>query len=339
MNLNKYAAYTLEDYLEDPMFRAWVFRQESQQAPYWATVFSRYPEQEPIARQARVVLLEMEAFYRPAALREQPVDEAFVERLKERVKDSRQGQSAVVHRSVKIKRLAIAATIVLLLGMFSWLWFQDANQGMEVVRTDYADWKTLVLPDGSVVRLNANSEMRYHPNWEAGKNREVWLRGEAFFEVTKDSLGAKFTVFTEDLAVEVLGTAFNVHSRGEATEVFLEEGSVRLDLGDDEKLLEPGDFISYSAKSKAVKTLKKASEEAHSSWKDGSLIIRDKPVAEIVQKIEEIFGYEVTVKNKALLQEHKTVGIPMDRIEEAIPILESIFGTEISLEDQQLIVH
>ena len=207
-----------------------------------------------------------------------------------------------------------------------------------MIATNYGEWRSIELPDGSKVKLNANSKIKFFKHWESGIDRSVWLNGEAFFEVTKDSKGAKFTVHTDDLAVEVLGTSFNVHSRSEQTEVFLEEGKVRLDMGTEKRTMESGDFISYSSKQKKITAFTQTSTELHASWKDGSLILNDKSLAEIMKKMEEIFGYKIVLQNEELLKERRTVAIPMEAIEVAIPILESTFGLEMKLEDNQLIV-
>lgn len=338
MDLNQYAAYSLEDFLEDPDFRSWVLDPDSPKDEHWQTVFNQFPAQRPVADQARLLLKQMAGIFQPDELKQKTVDEKFVQQLKGKMKTTRQKNLSLARRRKVRRRLAIAATFALLILFAGWIWF-GRYHSMETVRTEYAEWKSIYLPDSSLVKLNANSEIRFTRNWTSGVDRKVWLKGEAFFEVTKDAQGAKFTVFTDDLAVVVLGTAFNVRSRDELTQVFLKEGQIRLDLGEEEKLLKPGDFIAYSAKEKAVKTFKQTTEELHTSWKDGSLIMRDKIVADVVKKIEEIFGYEVIVQDPGLLQEHRTVGIPMNEIEAAIPILESIFQTEITLEDNRMIIH
>lgn len=339
MDLEKYAAYSLDDYLEDDAFRHWVFQSDEQGNALWHAVFDRFPEQYTVAQQAQLILQGMSDHFQPTSLAEKPVDEAFARQLEKRMKAARQ-QHSTLHRRKTIRRqLSIAASILLLIGLVSWVWFNNSGNQLDSARTAYGQWKTLYLPDGSKVQLNANSEIKYAKNWKAGADREVWLQGEAFFEVTKDPQGASFTVFSGGIAIEVLGTAFNVHSRGEETQVFLQEGKVRLDLGEEEKYMTPGDFLAYSAKDGTVTDFKQAPEESHTSWKDGSLIMTDRPVEETFKKIEEIFGYQVVPVNPELLKEERTVAIPMDEINEAILILESIFQTEITLEEDRLIIH
>lgn len=336
MNHEKYASYSVEDYLEDEDFRHWIFEPDDEANERWQAVFSHFPAQNKVAAQARVLLLEMKDYFQPAALQAQAPDPAFISSLRKNVSAEQEGKVVRMQRRGFIRRIAVSASVLLMMGVGAMLWLENAR--FQTITTQYGEWKTDTLPDGSVIRLNANSELTFAHNWKAGEDRKVWLKGEAFFEVVHDAQGSKFTVVTDDLAVQVLGTAFNVHSRGQQTEVFLEEGKIRLDMGKDEQLLEPGEFIAYSAQKKAITEFKKAPAELHTSWKDGSLILKDKTAAEILEKIEEIYGYTLNLENRELPRDPKTIAIPMDKIELAIPILERVLGLKIRLENDQLMV-
>ena len=245
-------------------------------------------------------------------------------------------------RLKKVKRrqyLAIAAGLMLLVFIGFGLWTSRSENQIEYT-TGYGEWKTLTLPDGSWVKLNANSVIRYTAQWQEGADRQVWLDGEAFFKVQrKPDTGAKFLVITKDLQVEVLGTAFNVNSRGIQTNVFLEEGQIRLSMDGQEEMLEPGDFLAYSTKKKAVVKRQNAiSPELHTSWKDGVLILKDQSIKEILKRLEEIYGVQIHVLNDSLLTHIKTVSVPMDKLEIAIPVLERTFEVNITKQENQLLL-
>lgn len=235
--------------------------------------------------------------------------------------------------------LGAAAAVMLLIGISLTLWMKPTNQ-LLVHQTAFGEWKTLELPDGSSVKLNANSEISFASTWVEGSDRQVWLKGEAFFKVEKKpATNAKFKVFTENLQVEVLGTSFNVSSRGSRTDVFLEEGLIRLELGDREETLNPGDFLAYSKEEDAIlERHNETTTELHTSWKDGVLELKDKSIEEILLKIEEIYGVKTKVLKPSLLKEVKTVSVPMDKLEVALPVLEGTFGTQIIIRDNQLII-
>lgn len=235
--------------------------------------------------------------------------------------------------------LGAAAAVMLLIGISLTLWMKPTNQ-LLVHQTAFGEWKTLELPDGSSVKLNANSEISFASTWVEGSDRQVWLKGEAFFKVEKKpATNAKFKVFTENLQVEVLGTSFNVSSRGSRTDVFLEEGLIRLELGDREETLNPGDFLAYSKEEDVIlERHNETTTELHTSWKDGVLELKDKSIEEILLKIEEIYGVKTKVLKPSLLKEVKTVSVPMDKLEVALPVLEGTFGTQIIIRDNQLII-
>lgn len=242
----------------------------------------------------------------------------------------------------KVKRrqyLAIAASLLFVLATGFWLWWLRPVPQLTYT-TGYGEWQTLTLPDGSWVKLNANSRIRFAARWKKGEDRQIWLDGEAFFKVQKKpATGAKFQVYTKDLQVEVLGTSFNVSSRGIQTDVFLEEGEIKLSMGDAEELLQPGDFLAYSAKKKAVVKREKAiPAEVHTSWKDGVLELKDQTVEKILKKLEEIYGVQIKVLDQSLLTHIKTVSVPMDKLEIAIPVLERTFEVKITEQGNQLVI-
>jgi transmembrane sensor len=131
---------------------------------------------------------------------------------------------------------AIAASILVLVGLFNVFVF--SNQ----MTTNYGETAGLLLSEHSSVTLNAKSEISY-PNFFAF-NRKIKLDGEAFFEVSK---GSKFTVQTAHGDVEVLGTKFNVISRGGVFEVMCHQGKVKVCTGIVTKVLKPGDAIRFYA--------------------------------------------------------------------------------------------
>lgn len=267
-------------------------------------------------------------------------DDQFRETLFRTMEKAKSKKEARLHKQKLTRRMTIAASICLLLAFFSWLWLKPDDR-LQTIATGFGEWKTVELPDGSIVKLNANSEIRLAEKWSEGIDRQVWLDGEAFFRVEKKpQTNAKFKVITNDLTVEVYGTSFNVRSRDEQTSVFLEEGKIKLDLGQQEEFLNPGDFIAYSSRENTITERKqKTVAEKHTSWKDGALILKDTPTIVILKKIKELYGLDIMVKNEQILNREKTIMVPMDKIEIAIPILERTLDVQIEKIDNKLIIN
>jgi len=113
---------------------------------------------------------------------------------------------------------AVAASIVIAFGIF---YFMNTSTHYE---TEFSKQLAITLPDDSKVQLNANSYLDFKSRqWE--KNREVKLKGEAFFDVEK---GTSFKVVTNEGLIEVLGTEFNVTVRDDYFEVRCYEGKVKV---------------------------------------------------------------------------------------------------------------
>lgn len=266
--------------------------------------------------------------------------EAHYEQLLARIKTG-QVRPEVRVRSMTNKRRQLlgwigtaAAMLLLITAGFLW-WNQDTAQ--IIVSTDFAEQRTLSLPDGSTVKLNANSVLRYATAWEDQDDRQVWLDGEAFFTVAKKPVtGQKFRVTTPDLTVAVLGTVFNVNSREEQTSVFLEEGSIALtlkrDSGKEETLMEPGELLTYSAKQQAVITnTKRTAAPLHTSWKDGVLQFEATPLSVVTERVEHIYGIQFAVSDTAIYQREITTGLPMEKLDIVLPLLEQALGLKIEL--------
>ncbi|TDQ28445.1 FecR family protein [Tenacibaculum caenipelagi] len=114
----------------------------------------------------------------------------------------------------------IAAVFIIGLGIF---YFFNAKQ-VNAFNTQYAESKTITLPDNSIVELNEFSHLEYNSNtWK--KQRSLQLKGEAFFDVEK---GMRFDVITKNGIISVLGTEFNVLDRDSIFKVSCYEGLVQV---------------------------------------------------------------------------------------------------------------
>lgn len=240
--------------------------------------------------------------------------------------------------------MKVAAVAALLIGLGIWAWVSVSQfDPMVIVTTEFAEQKEITLPDGSLVNLNANSELKYRKEWTEGEPRTVWLQGEAYFEVAgRYETGQKFHVVTSDLTVEVLGTVFNVNTRREKTNVFLQEGSVSLKLNEveEETVMQPGESLTYSSREKQIISHQvEASREVYTSWKDHILTFENTSVRSVLEKIEEIYGVHFRIVRSDLEKRKITTALPMENMEVVLPILEELLQVEIRQENQEWTVY
>lgn len=160
--------------------------------------------------------------------------EAELSKLKERQRETEKTETKVIRFPSMFK---YAAAAVLIIGVS--LIYVLTKPSYEIYETEAGEIETIVLPDESVVTLNANSTLKFDPE-TFGENRELLLEGEAFFEVTK---GINFEVVTDQGTVKVLGTSFNVWNRDNLLDVICYTGKVNVSKKSSAKDLKPGDGI------------------------------------------------------------------------------------------------
>ncbi|MFC4219138.1 FecR family protein [Flagellimonas marina] len=154
----------------------------------------------------------------------------------------------------------------------------------------------LILSDGTWVHLNAGTSLRFPVNFLPDANREVFLLGEAYFEVARDEQ-SPFIVQANDMEVEVLGTHFNVSSyEGSNHHTVLVEGSVQVNnkiaktLNFEPLVIKPGQKASLVPEGLNINEV---DVKDYIGWTQDLLIFNDDSFTEIIQKIERRYNVEV----------------------------------------------
>ena len=156
------------------------------------------------------------------------------------------------------------------------------------------------LPDHSVVWLNSGSTLRY-PTVFKKDNRNVELKGEAYFEVESDK-EHPFIVKTKQLTVEATGTAFNVNAYApdHVAAVTLVKGKVAVTLDQKKTIsLSPGEKIDYNLAT-SLYNVNKTNTYKWCSWKDGILIFRDDPLEYVFKRLGQTYNVEFILKDAEL---------------------------------------
>ncbi|MCW1735497.1 FecR family protein [Anaerorudis cellulosivorans] len=169
---------------------------------------------------------------------------------------------------------------------------------MAQVIIPYGKRSQIILADGTKIWLNAGSTLSYPVRFTANA-REVYLSGEAFFEVSTDR-SKPFYVFTSDLRIKVTGTRFNVnsYSNDAITQAVLVEGKIEAAknrLFGRSVELSPGERIVYDRKENKIQK-DKVDVELYSSWVNGYLLIENEPIVEIFKKLERYYDKKIIVE-------------------------------------------
>ncbi|MFH5834107.1 FecR family protein [Halalkalibaculum sp. DA384] len=227
----------------------------------------------------------------------------------------------VVRRLVMV---AAAAAVMLAAGLFTYsnyneLTSQD-SESAEIAKREIVaqngERATYILSDGSRVVLHAGSRMEVPLSFNSGE-RELFLEGEAYFEVTHDE-SKPFTVHSESAFTRVLGTKFLLKAwpdeRNEV-EVVVSEGKVA--LGREPAEEGAGSKQAIVTKNKIGRVSSESDPEVLSGvdmnwymgWTEGKLIFKDRPLSQIIPKLERWYAIEIRTENDAIARKRLTAEI------------------------------
>ncbi|WP_394972813.1 FecR family protein [uncultured Croceitalea sp.] len=215
----------------------------------------------------------------------------------------------------------------------------DNKLAYNILKVPHGKQFQVVLSDGTLVHINAGSSLKYPVSFSENGNREVFLDGEAFFEVEKD-VARKFIVKANVLNVEVLGTQFNVSSYSEdfLVQTTLEEGSVKVyDKQSPEKalFLEPNEQSSFDKENKSLKK-GKVDINQFTAWRQGSLVFKKTAFSKIIKMLERHYDVKIINKNKSLDNETFTARFDEEEIAEIINYFSNSYGFKFNINNQTI---
>jgi len=182
------------------------------------------------------------------------------------------------------------------------------------------------LSDGTLVHLNSGTKIRYPIKFLKGQKREVFIDGEAYFKVTKD-MAHPFIVHADAVAVEVLGTEFNISSYKEDQEIktVLVEGSVNLSNSVDPKgnvMLKPGQKAAWS-KTVHDTAIEEVDVDMYTGWIKGELVFRNIAFKDMAKKLERRYNVRIQNSNPFLKDKKLNARFNVD-VESLEDVLNSI---------------
>ena len=198
----------------------------------------------------------------------------------------------------------------------------------------------MILPDGSVIFLNADSHIKYSMQGEKGI-REVFLEGEAWFDVTKN-VKKPFIVHTRNYNVMVKGTRFNIKAYNSEKEITttLEEGTVVIQSDENSRLanditLKPGEQLVFNTEAGSAK-IKTVNTKWFTSWKDNKLIFINMELKDLVVLLERKYGVDIDVNKKELMELHFDGTIKNESIIEILDIMKKTLPIDYKIAGQKI---
>ena len=212
-----------------------------------------------------------------------------------------------------------------------------------IIRVSYGERFRLLLSDGTTVHLNAGTTLKFPVRFlDVNQNREVFLEGEAYFEVARND-GQPFIVDTGDMDIRVLGTKFNVSTYPDdrATDVVLVEGRVQLDAKDnnlkESRILEPGFKASFDREKNRIVT-REVTTSAYTSWTQGELVFRNITFEDMLKKLERKYNVTIENRNVQLAGERFNANFGDKPIEAVLNGLKAAYEIEFEINNNHVII-
>lgn len=238
------------------------------------------------------------------------------------------------HMPLRFAVWAVAAVLVVALSVFV---FRGIDAGrttpvpMEQAKNLTAETIQFALDDGTRVYLQPGAAISYNVS-TLDDRREVTLHGEAFFDVTRNEL-KPFVVHTDNIGIEVLGTAFSVSSSPEVSQVVLERGSVRLISPEGASMvtLSPNQKATFKALTGDVR-VEPVYATAFVTDKYNLMSISDATLKEITAKLSSIFHKDISFSGGDDDKRYNLAVLKSDTLEDILSILEYMTGAEFTIQ-------
>lgn len=168
------------------------------------------------------------------------------------------------------------------------------------IRIPYGKKFLVELSDGTSVNLNSGSSLKYPVRFIKDESRQVFLTGEAYFEVAKNKK-MPFVVSANKMNVTVLGTHFNIAAYQDDDDLTttLVEGKVNVEVNGLKDLLTPNQQLSYNIKTNKT-DLKTVNTKNIVSWINGYFMFDDLPLSKAVKQLSRSYNIEIKIENKEL---------------------------------------
>ncbi|MBI1222192.1 MAG: DUF4974 domain-containing protein [Bacteroidetes bacterium] len=224
-----------------------------------------------------------------------------------------------------------AAASLILIAMISFFLIRENEVEKFAILTQTAteagEQKELKLSDGTLVKMNAATTLRY-PQEFAPDKREIFLEGEAYFEVIPDA-NRPLIIHGTEANVKVLGTAFNVNAYpGKPMEVAVRSGKVNMvshsGTGKDVMMVP---MMKKGISNKATGTWEMVnSDDQDFDWLEGKLVFKDAPLKDVITEVSRAYGVKISLENQEMATCHISSTFYRNSIEEVLETLSLITG-------------
>ncbi|OXB25315.1 iron dicitrate transport regulator FecR [Flavobacterium tructae] len=204
--------------------------------------------------------------------------------------------------SLPNRNWAVAASLLFVVSLSCFLYLSSLKTITRQYATRAGEHAKIVLSDGTQIWLNAGSHVKYPVTFK-GDTREIYLTGEAFFDVAKDKKHP-FIIHTDKMDTKVLGTSFNVQAYPDQTtqEVSVLTGrvNVKSTVTEENVYVTPGQKVVFKSHSNKLQAFKDIPMNSISLWRKHIIVFEDAPLPEVIATINRNYNVTVQIANKNL---------------------------------------
>lgn len=358
-----YSNYEIQDFVSDESFVQWVINGSPEATRFWENYRTTHPAQRQDIDEAREFLITLRKAEHALHTPEK------VSRIWKNIEDGISGNTQHLRRRKQsLLLLGIAASfLVVALGIVSWYTLRpktDFDNGSQEEISSAKDKEfveevnntgdviRIHLSDGSVVELHDKSRLRYRKNHTAYSHREVYLTGEAFFDIAKNPK-QPFLVYTNEVVTKVLGTSFRIkaYESDEDITVAVKEGKVsvysaRENVTGDSivsevngVVLTPNQQVVYArTEDMFVKTLISNPEVIEDAIVESLFVFENTPAMEVFRVLESAYGVEIIADEEMMSNCFLTVRLVNEPLFEQLKIVCRTIGAKYELMDAKIII-
>ncbi|SEJ77888.1 FecR family protein [Dyadobacter sp. SG02] len=368
--MDRYNDFSVEDFVWDDFFRQWTLSPTPETDALWDDWIDANPDMLEKVEQAKAIVLSLR-------LHEPDIDDVEINQVVKQTvgritetyeEPGRTSRRLVPVFSIPWMQFAASVAFIVLLG---WAVYsvtmkreEKSRPGQQHSITGHSDALTekinstsqtieLALADGSKISLAPKGRIRYPERFD-GERREVFLEGEAFFDIAKDP-GHPFLVYANGLVTKVLGTSFRIKAYGDSREVTVEvkTGKVAVFAQSDPHLnekvadkhlqgvvLTPNQKIIYARNEvKMVKTLVEKPEMVVSKAEIPQFEFEDTPASDVFNTIARAYGIDILYDEALLKDCPLTARLDNQTLHDKLNIICKAVESSYEIVDGQVVIH
>lgn len=214
-----------------------------------------------------------------------------------------------------------------------------------IIKVPYGKVFNIELSDGTMVYLNSGTSLKYPVNFINGIDREVFIDGEAFFEVSNNKV-SKFKVVSNNTSAHVYGTKFNFkdYPEDDFSEIILTEGSLGVsqyssDPDREILIIKPGEKAKLIFSDGKIER-SRVNTSLYTSWINGRVAFRNESLPSMIQKLERIYNVVIINNNKDIEEKYFTATIlyKEESINDVLSYLSQVYGLEYQIINNKILI-